>query len=106
MASERDLQALEENDDELLDLQTRMRVEGYLYEPRRAQSPVLSDDSATEWSDSDDSDVETPGQRRQQRPLLKLGNTVVKRFYYNYLFHLFENTSPLYVSERKKELIV
>ena len=58
MASERDLQALEENDDELLALQTRMRVEGYRYEPRRTQSPVLSDDSSTDGSDSDDSDVE------------------------------------------------
>ena len=75
MASERDLQALEENDNELLALQTRMRVEGYRYEPRRTQSPVLSDDSSTDGSDSDDSDLETWQQRRQQRLLQRLGNT-------------------------------
>ena len=81
MASERDLQALEENDDELLALQTRMRVEGYRYEPRRTQSPVLSDDSSTDGSDSDDSDVETGQQRRQQRLLQRLGNTDWYYFY-------------------------
>ena len=81
MASERDLQALEENDDELLALQTRMRVEGYHYEPRRTQSPVLSDDSSTDESDSDDSDMETGQQRRQQRHLQRLGNTDWYYFY-------------------------
>ena len=60
MASERELQNLEENDDDLLNLQAQMRVEGYRFEPRRPQSPILSDDSSTEDESSGESDGEMP----------------------------------------------
>ena len=63
MATERELQILEENDEELLALQTQMRVEGYRFEPRRPQSPILSDDSSTDGSESEESDIEIPYER-------------------------------------------
>ena len=58
MASDRDLQTLEENEEDLLAVNTSIRVECYRYEPRRVPAPSLSDDSSTEGSDNDESEGE------------------------------------------------
>ena len=70
MASDRELQTLEENEEDVLAVNTSMRVEGYRYEPRRVPAPILLDDSSTEGSDNDESEGEMGDDR--------LGNTISK----------------------------
>ena len=92
MASDRELQTLEENEEDVLAVNTSMRVEGYRYEPRRVPAPILSDDSSTEGSDNDESEGEMGDDR--------LGNTdwyvlcvFFALFFYGLLFSPFKITA-------------